>query len=69
MLRLCDFVLRAVAPLVPDDIRRDWLREWRAEFAYTSSRARRTGRSMPVTSFGRALGSIAHAVWLRWDRW
>ena len=39
MLRWCDLVLRAAAPLVPYDIRRDWLREWRAEFAYTASRA------------------------------
>jgi predicted permease len=69
VLRLCDFVLRAVAPLVPYDIRRDWLREWRAEFAYSSARARRTGRSMPLSSFSRALGAIAHALWLRWDRW
>ena len=40
MLRWCDFLLRAASPIVPHDIRRDWLREWRAEFAYTAARAR-----------------------------
>ena len=69
MARWCEFVLRAAAPLVPHDLRQDWLREWRAEFAYTQARARRAGRSMPLSSFSRALGSIAHALWLRWDRW
>ena len=39
MLRWCDYVLRVASPLVPHDIRRDWLREWRAEFAYTAARA------------------------------
>ena len=68
MLRWCDLVLRAAAPLVPHDIRRDWLREWRAEFAYTASRAARNGRRMPFTSLGRAAGAIVHAAWLRWDR-
>lgn len=69
MLRWCDFVLRAAAPLVPYDIRRDWLREWRAEFAYAATRAQRAGRELPLTSMFRALGSIVHAAWLRWDRW
>jgi putative ABC transport system permease protein len=69
MLRWCDWVLRAVAPLVPHDIRRDWLREWRAEFAYAAARAARLNRPMPLTSSTRALGAIAHAAWLRWDRW
>ena len=69
MLRWCDLVLRAAAPMVPDDLRRDWLREWRAEFAYAAARAARRGKPMPVLSFTRALGAIVHAAWLRWDRW
>jgi len=69
MLRWCDAVLRAAAPLVPYDLRRDWLREWRAEFAYAASRAARSGRPMPLRSLGRAAGAIIHAAWLRWDRW
>jgi predicted permease len=69
VLRWCDLVLRAAAPLVPHDLRRDWLREWRAEFAYAASRAARAGRGMPWSTLGRALGSIVHAAWLRWDRW
>ena len=69
MLRWCDLVLRAAAPLVPYDIRRDWLREWRAEFAYAAARAARRNKPMPLTSVPRALGAIAHAAWLRWDRW
>ena len=69
MLRWCDLVLRAAAPMVPYDIRRDWLREWRAEFAYTAARAARLGRPMPIASLRRALGAFVHAAWLRWDRW
>ena len=69
MLRWCDRVLRAAAPLVPYDIRRDWLREWRAEFAYAAARAARVNKPMPFASLPRALGAIVHAMWLRWDRW
>lgn len=69
MLRVCDLVLRAAAPLVPYDLRRDWLREWRAEFAYLASRADRMNRPMPVASIARAFGAVVHAAWLRWDRW
>ena len=69
MLRWCDLVLRAAAPMVPYDIRRDWLREWRAEFAYTAARAARLNKPMPIASLPRALGAIVHAAWLRWDRW
>jgi predicted permease len=69
MLRWCDWILRTAAPLVPYDIRRDWLREWRAEFAYAASRAQRAGRRLPPSSVLRATGAIVHAAWLRWDRW
>lgn len=69
MLRWCDLVLRLAAPIVPHDIRRDWLREWRAEFAYASSRAARSGGRMPIGSLARASGAIAHAAWLRWNQW
>ena len=69
MLRWCDRVLRAAAPLVPYDIRRDWLREWRAEFAYAAARAARLNKPMPLASLPRAFGAIVHATWLRWDRW
>ena len=70
VLRWCDLVLRAAAPLVPSDIRRDWLREWRAEFAYARvTRAARLGQPMPLASLPRAAGAIVHAAWLRWDRW
>lgn len=69
MLRWCDLVLRAAAPMVPYDIRRDWLREWRAEFAHTAARAARHNKPMPIASLPRACGAIAHAAWLRWDRW
>ena len=69
MLRWCDLVLRAAAPIVPHDIRRDWLREWRAEFAFTAARAARLDKPMPISSLTRAVGAVAHAAWLRWDRW
>jgi putative ABC transport system permease protein len=69
VLRCCDLVLRLAAPLVPYDLRHDWLREWRAEFAYLSARAARNGRRLPAASLARALGAIVHAAWLRWDRW
>jgi putative ABC transport system permease protein len=67
--RLCELVLRAASPLVPYDIRREWLREWRAEFAYAAARSARLNRRMPLASVARALGAIVHAAWLRWDRW
>ena len=69
MLRWCDYLLRAASPLVPHDIRRDWLREWRAEFAYTAARAARLNKPVPIGSLLRACGAIAHAAWLRWDQW
>ena len=55
--------------MVPYDIRRDWLREWRAEFAYAAARAARINKPMPIASLPRAGGAILHAAWLRWDRW
>jgi putative ABC transport system permease protein len=69
VLRWCDRVLRIAAPLVPDDLRRDWLREWRAEFHYKARRAEQSGRRLPLMAVARALGAIVHAAWLRWDRW
>jgi putative ABC transport system permease protein len=69
MLRWCDLVIRAASPLVPYDIRAEWMREWRAELAYARGRAARAGRRMPVTCFWRACGAFFHAAWLRWDRW
>ena len=69
MVRWCDLVLRLSAPLVPYDLRRDWLREWRAEFAYAVARAESAGRRLPLTSLGRASGAFVHAAWLRWNRW
>ena len=69
MLSWCDFVIRAASPLVPYDIRAEWMREWRAELAFVCARAQRLGRRMPVTCFWRACGAFVHAAWLRWDRW
>lgn len=69
MQRWCDFVLTVAAPLVPHDIRADWLREWRAEFAYVFARASRQNRGVPWACAWRAPGAFAHAAWLRWDRW
>ena len=69
MLRWCDLMLRASAPLVPYDRRHDWLREWRAEFAYAAARASRSGRRLPASSLARASGAVVHAAWLRWDQW
>ena len=69
MRRWCDAFVRLGAPLVPYDIRRDWLREWRAELAFAESRAARLGTGMPASAIWRAMGAVPHAVWLRWDRW
>ena len=69
MGRWCDWLVRLGAPLVPDDIRRDWLREWRAELAFIEARAAKRGRRMPGGALWRAAGAIPHAAWLRWDRW
>jgi len=64
-----DWLLRLSAPLVPHDIRRDWLREWRAELAFAAAQAARRGRPMPASVVWRAAGAVAHAIWLRWDQW
>jgi putative ABC transport system permease protein len=69
MRRWCDVLLRAGAPLVPHDIRREWLREWRAELAFADAQAARQGRRLPASALWRAAGAIAHAIWLRWDQW
>jgi hypothetical protein len=60
--RLCDLLVRLAAPLVPSDIRRDWLREWRAELAFRLARAERVGRALPIGSFWYAIGAWPHAV-------
>jgi putative ABC transport system permease protein len=69
MLRWCELVVRMAAPLVPYDIRAEWVREWRAELAYACTRAARRHRRPPLTCFWRACGAFFHAAWLRWDRW
>ena len=49
---------------MPEDARRDWVREWHAELSWSRrQRAHETGIAM------RALGAWPHAGWLRWDRW
>jgi predicted permease len=65
----CDLVIRLAAPVVPHDLRRDWLREWRAEIAFAAARAAKRGRRTPRSLIVRACGAPCHAVWLRWDRW
>src|SRR5688572_6042210 len=69
MLRWCDLVIRTASPLVPYDIRADWIREWRAELAYACARELKRGRRMPLGCFWRSCGAFVHAAWLRWDRW
>ena len=69
MLRWCDFVIRTASPLVPYDIRADWMREWRAELAYACRRELKRGRRVPLGCFWRSCGALFHAAWLRWDRW
>jgi putative ABC transport system permease protein len=59
----CDVLLRAAACLAPDDVRREWLREWRAEIACAQ---RRHSNLVLVL---RCLGAFVHAAWLQWDRW
>ena len=65
----CDLVVRLASPLVPYDLRREWLREWRAELDFERSRAEKLGKPMPMHCFWRACGAFFHAAWLRWDRW
>ncbi len=68
IVRACDALIRLASPLVPGDIRRDWMREWRAELACRTLRAQRAGRPLSLTSIGYAAGALPHAIWLRWDR-
>jgi predicted permease len=58
-----DRLLRTAARLAPADVRRDWLREWRAEMACARTRHR------GLTLIARCGGAFVHAAWLRWDRW
>ncbi|HUE90105.1 MAG TPA: ABC transporter permease [Vicinamibacterales bacterium] len=62
-MSVCDTLLRLASCLAPSDVRRDWLREWRAELAYA------TRKHTPVVLVVRCLGAFVHAAWLRWDRW
>lgn len=62
-MSICDRLLRLAARLVPGDLQRDWLREWRAEIAH----ARHTHPDAVLVL--RCLGAFVHAAWLRWDRW
>ena len=62
-MRACDALLRLAASLAPSDVRRDWLREWRAELAYA------TRKHPPLVLVVRCLGAFVHAAWLRWERW
>jgi len=69
MLRWCDFLIRTAAPLVPYDIRANWMREWRAELAYACAGAGKRGQRLPLACLWRTFGVFFHAAWLRWDRW
>lgn len=71
-LRASDWLLAGASPLVPHDIRQDWVREWRAELHHTAARrARRNGLTAAagLLLLARTAGAFAHAIWLRWDRW
>jgi predicted permease len=65
-LHACEWIVAVAASLVPADVRRDWAREWRAEISY---RASPNSTAVGVGLFVRSCGAIAHAAWLRWDRW
>jgi putative ABC transport system permease protein len=68
MLRLSLRLLRVVSALVPQAARADWLREWEAELVYRSARIearRRNDWRAGIDLFGRALGSLPDAAWLR----
>lgn len=69
MRRWCDAIVRLAAPLVPLAARRDWLREWQAELAFSEGQAARLGRRLPARTLWRAAGAVPHALWLRWDQW
>ena len=59
----------AAAPLVPYDMRADWLREWRAELAYAARARRRRGQADAGRRAVAHVRRFLHAAWLRWDRW
>jgi predicted permease len=67
----CDSLLRVAARLAPADVRREWLREWRAELhvALLPPRRHPTRPPVAVRMIGRCSGAFVHAAWLRWDRW
>jgi len=67
-LRLARGIIRAVAVLVPDVARADWVREWHAELHHQSHHR---CRQQPFTwrthmaLITRALGALPDAAWLR----
>lgn len=65
-------VVRAAAWIAPDDVRREFVREWEAELTWKADRLARRGGSRGAARsqlIGRACGAFAHAAWLRMDRW
>jgi predicted permease len=70
-MRVCLALVRTAAHLVPDDLRRDWTREWSAEVEYAFLRASRSRatRASRVAIVFRCLGAFIHALWLSCDRW
>ena len=55
--RLHGAILRSASPLVPGDLRAEWLREWRSELCYVP----------PSEATAFCLGAFPDALWIRQD--
>ncbi|MGE3274139.1 MAG: ABC transporter permease [Vicinamibacterales bacterium] len=65
--RIAAAIVRGASAIVPEACRADWRREWRAELASASRHAADVRAELRLLA--RSVGSIAHALWLRWDHW
>ena len=69
--RECEWLLKAIAVIVPGLAREAWLRKWDAELWYRGLEARRRGRSERQTRWilwHLCLSAPADALWQRYDR-
>jgi hypothetical protein len=65
-LRLCRWMLNAIAPIVPSAMRADWRREWYGElWHWIGERAKAGDREALRVALSHCRGAIADAVYLR----
>jgi putative ABC transport system permease protein len=64
-LRLCLFLVRSAARLVPGADRGAWLQEWEAELRHRWAHGRGMSTAAEITMVTRSFGSVVDAAWMR----